>query len=570
MRRIHSFFSKLLTLEPAGTGVSPLRQRYERPLLAVMVVVGLVLLIACANIANLQLARAMARRHELSVRVALGASRWRLTRALLVESAMLAAFGALLGTEIALKASVLLMDQLSTRFDTMVVDLSLDWRVLIFTVVVALATTALFGVAPALRASAAPPSGVLNDQGRGQSESHRGALAGSLVVVQVALSLVLVVSAGLFVQTFAKLATRPLGFDTGRVAVVSVNAARAHVDAEHRIAFYYRLADALAAVPGVSHAAASVVSPISSAGIENFIEVPGAPPMPESERVSFTNFVTPGWFATYGTPILSGRDVDARDTSSGPQVVLVNEAFSRRYLPNKNPLGATVRFVPGRANEVQLPKTIIGVVADSVYRTMRETPPPIMYMPLTQWNLPFPMTGITFGVRSATDSTDGLARSLDAALTGVDRELTFNVRPLTDNVGALLTQERVVAVLSGAFGFLALVLAGLGLFGVTAYGVSRRRREIGIRLAIGATPAGVVRLVLTRATTLVIIGVVVGTVMSLWASQFVAALLYGVNPRDATTLVGAIVVLVAVGTAAGWVPAWRASRIDPAEVLRDA
>ena len=556
------------TLEAASSGISPLRQRYERPLLVLLVVVGVVLLIACANVANVQFARTTARRHELSVRVAIGAPRWRVARALLAESALLSAVGAAAGIAFASKASHLLMNQLSTTFNTVELDLSPDWRILTFTVVVAVITTVLFGVAPALRASLVIPGDALKDSVRSYTDSRRGRIGGGLIVMQVALSLVLLVSAGLFIRTFARLATRPLGFDTGRVAVVSINAGRAHVDAANRIPFYYKLADALTAVPGVAHAAASVVSPISSAGITNFVQVEGAPPMADADRVAFLNFVTPDWFATYGTPIQSGRDVTVRDSKSSPPVALVNEAFARKYFQDRDPIGLTVRLVTGRANDVAPPKMVIGVVADAVYRTIRDVPTPTVYIPLSQWNFPMPMTGITIGVRSATGSPTELAHSLGNALTQVDPELAFNIRPLADQLNASLTQERVVALLSGAFGLLALLLAALGLFGVTAYAVSRRRREIGIRMALGAAPAGVVRLVLSQVTALVGVGIVIGAGVSIWASRFIASLLYGLEPRDPATLIGAMLVLSAVSTLAAWLPARRASRVDPAIVLR--
>ena len=556
------------TLEPAAGGVSPLRQRYERPLLALLVVVGLVLLIACANIANLQFARTTARRHELSVRVAIGASRWRIARALLAESALVSVAGAGLGMAIAARASHFLISQLSTTFATVELDVSPDWRVVTFVLGVAVGATIVFGVAPALRASAVTPGDALKDTPRSQADGGRGRMAAGLIVMQVALSLVLLVSAGLFVRTFARLAVRPLGFDTDRVAVVSVNAARVHVDAANRIPFYYRLAEALAAVPGVAHAAASVVSPISSAGITNFVEVPGAPSMADTDRVAFVNFVTPGWFATYGTPIRSGRDVTARDSKSAMPVLLVNEAFAHKFFEDREPVGKTVRFVTGRANEPAVPKTVIGVVADAVYRTVRDRPTPTVYVPLAQWSFPMPMTGITIGVRSAADSPAELAHTLGTALTNVDPELTFNVRPLADQLSASLTQERVVAVLSGAFGLLALLLAGLGLFGVTAYAVSRRRREIGIRMALGAAPGGIVRLVLSQVTMLVGAGAVIGVGFSLWASRFIASLLYELEPSDPATLIGAVVVLGAVGVLAAWLPARRAASVDPAMVLR--
>jgi len=564
------FFNRPFSLQPAAGGPSSLRARYERPLVTILVVVGLVLLIACANIANLQLARTAARRHELSVRVALGASRWRLARQFLVESLALAVTGALLGTLMASWASRALVGVLSSTVNTVFLDLSPDWRLLTFTIAVTAATTLLFGALPALRASGAAPADALVPQSRVVSGGARWTMANGLVVAQVALSLVLVVAAGLFIRTFAELAMRPRGFNTDRVVIVNVNASRAHIDPTHRLPFYHTLVDVVAAVPGVAFAGGSVLSPVSNGGLSNFVDVPGAPEMSEDDRTSLANFVTPGWFAAYGTAIRAGRDVADGDTKTAAAVTLINEAFARKYFPGRSPIGLSVTLVTGRPTDRQVPKTVIGVVADAVYRSMREPSTPTMYVPLAQWNLPFPMTGISIGVRSASVAPLQLARGIASALSRVDPDLAFNFRSFEEQVNASLTQERLVALLSAVFGGVALLLAGLGLYGVTSYAVSRRRTEIGIRMALGATPAGVVRLVLARVAILVGIGVVIGSSVSAWASTFVASLLYGLEPRDPATFAAAVLVLGAVAAAAGWLPAHRASQLDPSTVLRDS
>jgi len=574
------FLKEPFSLVPGASGTSVLRNRYQRPLLTILVVVALVLLVACANIANLLLARATARRHELSVRLALGASRWRLARQLLVESLVLSTIGALLGLLFASWGSRALVAQLSTQVNRVVLELPLDWRVMGFTMAVSMATALLFGTAPAFRAARVAPIDALKEHGRTAGADSRVSISSGLVIAQVALSLVLIVAAGLFVRTFAGLANVRLGFDSDRILVVGVNALRSRVEPADRASLFQRLADEVAALPGVLHAAGSVVTPVSNSTWGNNVNVPGAPDMPERDHNSLVNIITPGWFATYGTRILAGRDIDARDSATAPRVALVNEAFVRRFFPGRTAVGGTIEF--SRGTSQQAPSMlIIGVVEDAVYRNLREPVGPTLYQPMAQYDPSrFPLPSFSISVRSAfakasADKAAGgssaqLSRSVAEALTRVDRDLSFSFRPLADQVKASLIQERMVAMLSGFFGGLALLLAALGLYGVTSYAVSRRRAEIGIRMALGAAPSGVVRLVLTRVTALVAIGVAVGAGVSVWASRFVATLLFGLEPRDPATLVSAAVVLAAIGAIAGWLPAYRASRIDPAEVLRES
>jgi len=568
-----SFLKDPFTLVPAAAGTSGLRQQYERPLLAIFIVVALVLLIASANIANLLLARADARRHELSVRLALGAPRWRLARQLLIESLVLAGAGAAAGLVFAVWASRALVTQLSPSGARIVLNLPLDWRVLAFTAIVTVTTVLLFGTAPAFRAARVAPIDALKASGRGTSGDSGSRLSGGLVVAQVALSLVLVVAAGLFVRTFERLATMPLGFDRDRVLLVNVNAGRASIAPPNRGPFFYRLVAATAPVPGVAHAAGSMITPITDSFFNMVVQVPGAAPMSDHDRTALVNFITPGWFATYGTALRGGRDFDDRDTATAAQVVVVNDAFVRMFFPGRSAIGATVTVAIGPRGEVPLgSKTIVGVAGDAVYRSLREEVRPTVYLPLAQWpDVGIPMNAsLTLSVRAAAGPPAALAHSVAAALTAIDGRLAFSFRPLAERVSASLQQERLIATLSGFFGALALLLAGLGLYGVTAYAVSRRRMEIGIRMALGAAPGRVVRLVLSRVSMLVGIGVVAGMVASVWLSRFVAPLLFGLQPRDPATLAGAAAVLAFVGALAGWLPAWRASRIDPAEVLRES
>jgi predicted permease len=568
------FLKVPFTLVPASMGTSRLRQRYEQPLLVTLAIAGLVLLIACGNVANLLLARATARRQELSVRLALGATRWRLVRLLLVEALLLAGIGALAGLAFARWASPLLVAQLSTSVTRVMLDLSLDWRVLAFTIAITGLTAVLFGTLPAFRATRVAPIDALKEQGRGALGDVRTRLASGLVIAQVALSMVLIVAAGLLVGTFERLATLPLGFDSDRVLTVNVDVTRASIAPGNRIPFYHQLVSAVAAVPGVARAGGSMFMPIGGSTGLHFLDLPGAPP-PEREpgpvpfwnsHMALRHVVTPGWLATWGTAVVAGRDINERDTQGALPIALVNEAYARKFLPTRNPVGETVRSASSKAP----PKTIVGIVRDAVYISVRDGVRPTIYTPLAQDDSEAAPTYVNISVRASNGSPAMLAPAVAAALTAVDRNLAFTFRPMQDRVDASLTRERLVAWLAGFFGALALLLAALGLYGVTSYAVTRRRAEIGIRMALGAEPANVLRLVLTRVFMLVALGVIIGTAVSVWSSQFIASLLYELQPRDGVTLVTAGVTLIAVGALAGWIPAYRASRIDPTQVLRDS
>jgi putative ABC transport system permease protein len=563
-----SYLRDPFTLVPAATGTSALRRRYEQPLLTILVVVSLVLLIACANIANLLLARATARRHEMSVRRALGASRLRLSRQLLAESLMLSGAGALSGLVLAYWGSRLLVRQLSTATTTVFLDLPLDWRMLGFTVLVAIATAVLFGTAPAVRTASVEPNEALKERGRGVAGDGPLTLGSVLVVVQVALSLMLVVAAGLFMRTFSSLANLRLGFNQDPILIASLNAQRLQLDPPLRPALFERFRQAAAATPGVAGAAISVITPMSGSswqfGVDGVDGVP-VPPGPDATSVS-VNLVSADWFSTYGMRMLAGRVVETTDTADSPKVMVVNEAFARKFLGGQNPVGHRIyqKGFPGRA---PVERQIVGYVEDAVYRSLRDPIPPTMYVPIPQQQEP--PSSMSLSVRAAGGPPALLTRSLAQALTGVNPDVAITFRPLADQVDAALTQERLVAMLSGFFGALALLLAGLGLYGVTSYAVNRRRAEIGIRMALGAAPGGVIAMVLRRVAMLVGAGVVVGGAVSWWAARFVTSLLYGLQPRDPGTLATAAIVLGAIGALAGWLPARRAARLDPARVLRE-
>jgi putative ABC transport system permease protein len=560
-----------LTLVPAATGFSDARGEYERPLLTVMGVVVLVLLIACANLASLLLARADARRQELAARLALGASRRRLARQLLTESLLLAVPGALLGLAFAQWGTRVLVRQVTNQGGpaagaALFLDLSLHWRVLLFTLAVTLVTALLFGIAPALRAGRLSPyEAVKHGTVAGARPRSLGA---PLVVAQVALSLVLVFAAGLFLRTFSVLANRDLGFDRDGILLVQMNPQRSTATSVQRVDLFLRAQEAAAAVPGASHVATSAIGPLSGMGWNRRFAVQGLTPPPGREAVVWCNAVSAGFFATYGTQVLAGRDFDAHDRAGATPVAIVNEAFARRFLGGASPLGrGLVR--DGGPGEQPPPVTIVGLVENSAYRAPGDSMDPIVYVPMSQlddemWEF------ATLAVRSAGGSPASLTSSVATAVGRVDPSLSLTFRVFSDQIGARLMRERLVAWLSAFFGALALLLAGIGLYGVMSFAVAQRRAEIGVRMALGAAASGVVRLVLGRAFRLVAVGLALGTAASLWAARFVSSLLFGLQARDVPTLLVAAAVLAGICLLAAGLPARRASRIDPAQVLRES
>ncbi|HUR20229.1 MAG TPA: ABC transporter permease [Vicinamibacterales bacterium] len=560
------YLSEPFSLRSAAAGSSSLRSRYAKPLTTMMGAVALVLLIACANIANLLLARADARRRELSVRLALGASRSRLALYVFAESVVLAAIGALAGLLVAQWGSALLVSQLSTQVNTVFLDVSPDWRVLAFTTGLAGLTAIIFGTVPALRAGRVRAGEVLIGQSRGVAGQGQGTFGAALVVTQVALSLILVVGAGVFVRTFASLAGRDLGFQTESVLITSVNASRSNVPPEARAAHFERIRQAVLAVPGVLTASGSVVTPVSGNTWQFLIEVPDRPDLPKADRTILVNLLQPDWFKTYQTPFVAGRDFTSADGRGAAPVVILNEAASKKLFGDQSPIGKTIRE-PGRGDDPTITMEVIGVVRDAVYRSLRDAPPSTMYKPLAQQ--PEPSSFVSMSIRAAQGSPLALTKAVTAAVQQVDADASLTFRALEDQVNGALIQERLLAMLSGFFAALALLLAGLGLYGVTAYAVNRRRVEMSIRMALGSTPSGVIALVLRRVAWLVGLGVLMGGAGSYWATSLVSSLMWGVKARDIGTLAVAVAVLASVGAIAGWLPARRASRLDPGAVLRE-
>jgi putative ABC transport system permease protein len=559
-RNLPAFLKDPYVLVPAAAGTSDrsgLRRQYTRPLLTAGGVVVLVLLVACVNIANLLLIRGADRAHEMSVRLALGASRWRLARQLLIESVLVAGMGAAAGLAFAAWASRVVVSSLSTPDTRVALHLPLDWRVLTVTATLAICTALLFGTGPAFRASRAAPVLALKQGGRARSDRAR---SGSLVVVQVALSLVLLAAAGLFLSTFRRLATLPLGFDAGRVLVVDVDTARAHTDPGSRTGYYLQIVETIASLPGVAHAAASTITP--------FNQATRSPLFADMNRVH-EHVVSPGFFATYAMTIRIGRDFDRTDASGSPRVALVSESYVAKFLQGRSALDSTLDS--GACGPPRGPCAVVGVVADAVFGPLRSGPHPTIYLPLAQSADIGPprRTTIVISVRPANVRPALLAATIADALTKMNGRISFSYRPLEQDVTTALTRERLLAALSGFFAGLALLLAALGLYGVTAYSAARRRTEIGIRMALGATPLRVIGLVVTRALALTATGIIAGVALSAWGSRFIATLLFGIQPQDPATTALAVFSLAIVATLASGIPAVRAALVNPARALRE-
>jgi predicted permease len=555
-----------LKLVSAATGESNLRSNYERPLRIVLGVVGAVLAIACANLANLLLARAASRRRELSVRLALGASRFRLAKQLLAETAILAAAGAALGLLVAQWGSALLVRQLATPGTGVTLDLSLDWRVLAFTAAVTAATALVFGIAPAVGLSGVSAHDAVKEQSRSVTGDRRFGVRNVLVAIQVALSLALLIGGVLFVRTLTALSCTKLGFDAEGLVVINVDARHNDEAREARLALYERLRESAAAVPGVSDAAVSVLIPVGSMRWNTRVEAtPATAGLPEKQRLPWVNIVSPGWFHTFGMRIIAGRDIDAQDVSAGERVLVVNESFARRFFGQESAVGQQIRTGLEGANVY--PYRIVGVVNDAVYSSARRGFEPTIYAPLAQIEDVGPSPVIT--VRAAGNRADTVGRELSAAMKRADPRISFTIRPLSGQLRASIRQERLVAMLAGFFGVLALLLAAVGLYGVASHSVAQRRAEIGIRMALGADPRGVVHLVLGRLAWLLGAGTILGIAMSWWTVQLFEKLLFGMAPRDPLTFATAVLVLLLAGLAAGWFPARRAARIDPVSALRE-
>ena len=556
------YLANKLTATAGGTGVSQLRREYEQPLWLLLATTGLVLLIACANLANLLLARASVREREIAVRQAIGASRGRLVAQLLSESLLLSILGTALGVFLAQALSRGLIAFLSTPGDSLFLGLGLDLRVLAFTAAIAVATCLLFGLLPALRATRIAPAAAMRMGGRGLTAGReRFSLRRALVVAQVALSLVLLVGAMLFVGSLQKLLKVDPGFRSEGVVVAELDLRKPQFAKQRYPELYRELLERLRGRPGVISAAQVGFTPVSGSGWNEMVRTPGSR---EAYRESFFNRVGPGYFHTMGTALLAGRDFDERDTLNSPKVAIVNEAFARKFFGDANPVGRTYQLPgpPGKGDRVF---QVVGLVRNTKYYEIREDFLPIAFLPMTQDDDPGP--GATFVVRTASPAGD-VFRQVKAAVAEVHPQIWIHFTVLSRQLGESLTRDRLMATLAGAFGLLAGLLATLGLYGVMAYMVARRQNEIGIRMALGADGGRVLRLILREAVLVLSVGLAIGIGLSLWAGRAAGTMLFGLKSWDPLALGGAALLLSAVALVASYAPARRASRVDPMDALR--
>ena len=560
-----SFLRQVLVTTPAATGTSDLRGQFDRPLQLLMGVVGLVLLIACANIASLMLARAAARQKDLAMRQALGASRLRLIRQLLTECVLLSSAGALVGILLARWGTALLVRYISTGGNVVFLDLSLDRRVLGFTLAIAIFTSVLFGLLPALRATRV--SLALAMKGSQALEIDRRARFRNrhwIVASQVALSLVLLVAAGLFLRSFWKLATLDIGFDRNNVLVVGTNLKTAKVPRDQQPSICEAIESRLRALPGVVSAGRSWTTPVSGSGWNGWIQTEWSKGLTGRNSLAWFNFVSPGYFGTLRVTLLAGRNFNDGDTKNAPAVVIVNQTLARRFFPNLNPLGRTFRIVEN--GKPGPPIEVVGVVRDSKYQTLREDTHSTAFFPATQ------ITGDseaeTFELRTGVRPS-GLVSAVQAAVGAVNKEIPLEFHSLAEQVNDSMVQERMLALLSGFFGTLALLLAMIGLYGTLSYLVAQRQTEFGIRMALGAERGSILRLVMRSVITVLAVGVVAGVGISLAATRVLQQLLFGLSPHDAVTMMVAVAVLSVVALIAGYLPARRATKVDPMVALRN-
>ncbi len=549
-----------LTVVPEAR-IGPGAQKGVGAVLALLLaVVGLVLLIACANVANLLLARASVRRREIAIRLALGAGRWRLIRQLLTESMLLALIGGMLG----LLAALWAVDLIPTFFpsdEAGGIDLSLDWRVLAFTCAIAVVTGLIFGLAPALQATRPDLITALKDDAGLQGHSlRRLSLRSALVVAQLALSLVLLIGAGLFLRSLQHALTVDPGFAPQNLLLASIEPGGAGVQRAQWPTFYQQAVERIGSLPGVHHVSLTRVVPISGGGQRRAVTLDGYQPQPNEDTELNTNVVGANYFETMAIPLVAGRNFGAQDKAGGPGGVIVNEELARRYFPQQDAVGRRLRF--GGPAEPYL--EIVGVARDAKYRSLREQTLPFIYIPLAQEA----QESMTLLVRTETEPL-GLVSAVRTELRGLNKDVpVYAVETMSEHIGAALAADQMITALLSVFGATALLLAAIGIYGVMAYSVAQRTHEIGVRMALGAQGSDIARLIVGQGLVLILIGVGCGLALAFALTRVVGSLLFDVSATDPFTFAAITLLLAVVALVACYIPARRAMKVDPMVALR--
>lgn len=560
-----AFLRMWIDLLPASKGRSNLRDQISSPLLVLMAIVGLVLLIACANVANLLIARATARQKEIAVRLAMGASRGQIVSQLMIESLMLSLAGGAAGLLLAVWIDRTLLSFMPTNpTNTLVISATPDWRILGFTLGVSLLTGMIFGLVPALQATRPDLAPTLKDQVGALTSTASMGLRKSLVVAQVMLSLLLLIGAGLFIRSLQNLKNLDPGFKTKNLMTFAIDPPLNGYKPARSRDIFRQLYENLNALPGVESAAFAIMPVMEGDEWDSSVTIDTYKAKPNENVGPHMNFVTPGYFKTMGVPLLEGRDFRPSDAGKdSPKVCIINEKFARKYFPDGRALGHRIGMGgdPGTKTDIE----VIGIFRDMRYEGVKDEVPIEMVRPYEQMDFTL---GMWVYIRTARDPLETFSAAR-RAVQQVDATLPVaDMKTLEKQVDNSLLTERLVASLSSAFGILATLLASIGLYGVMAYTVARRTREIGIRMALGAATGNVLWLVMQEVLVLVSIGIVLGLGASWGLTRFVKTQLYGIAPNDLMTIVVATAGIACVALAAGYVPARRATRVDPIQALR--
>ena len=557
------FLKMWMDVLPGSKGRSQLREQFSKPLLALMAIVGLVLLIACSNLANLLIARASSRQKEIAVRLALGAGRWRLIRQLLTESILLSLAGGAAGLILAVWMDRALISFQPADVWGITLSTTPNAAVLLFTLLVSLVTGIIFGLAPGLLATRPELATTLKDEAGSVAGGASSGLRKSLVVAQVALSLLLLIGAGLFLKSLNNLKELHPGFETRNLITVAVEPTLNGYKPESARQYYRELTGHLEALPGIKSVSLAVVPLLVDDEWDNWVTIEGYTPKEGETPDPHMQFCSPRFFETLKIPVLLGRDFTIKDGHGAPKVGIVNEKFAKRYFAGVNPIGRHLGLGidPGTKTDIE----IVGVVGDTKYENMREPIPHELYVPWIQQDF---VLGMTAYVRSETAPVSFFS-SLRRAVREVDASVPmYEMRTLDQQVEISLVTERLLATLSSVFGILATLLAAIGLYGVMAFMVARRTREIGIRMALGASGASVVWLVMREVLILAATGLAIGLGSALGLTRLVEAQLFGVKPTDVATLIVAALGIATVAMLAGYLPARRATAIHPMRALR--